>query len=327
MNFPTMQEYVRGEEIPSSLNMHSHNHGHPHELDHDTLHDQRYLVASLLLILIFMCGEFIAGIAVHALVLIADAGHMLTDAAALGIAAFALQLAGKPATPTLTYGYKRMEILSAAINGVSLLMVSSLIAVEAVQRLLSPEKVNGIVVIAVASAGIVVNTGAVLLLRRANRESLNIAGAFTHILTDLWAFVAAICAGLLIIITHIMILDPIASLVVVVLMAKASWSLLRDSGRILLEGTPNGINLAKVKDHLLSEDHVRDVHDLHAWVVTSDLPALSAHIVIDDACFTDGHAPAILDALSSCLAGHFDLIHSTFQLETADQALSEHVVH
>ncbi len=307
--------------------MHEHTTGHTHGFDHDAPRDRTYLLAALLLILAFMCGEFIAGLAVHALVLIADAGHMLTDAAALGIAAFALQLAGKPATPTLTYGYKRMEILSAAINGVSLLIVSVLIAVEAAQRLIAPQQVNGRIVVIVAVAGVAVNCAVVLLLRRANRESLNIAGALSHILTDLWAFLAAACAGVLIMLTHIMMLDPIASLVVVLLMARASWELLRDSGKILLEGTPSRINLAEVKHHLLSEDHVQDVHDLHAWVVTSDLPALSAHIVIDDSCFSDGHAPEILSALSSCLAGHFDLVHSTFQLETAAQARDEHPVH
>ncbi len=220
-----------------------------------------------------------------------------------------------------------MEILSAAINGVSLLIVSALIAVEAVQRLLSPETVNARIVIVVAVAGVAVNACVVLLLRRANHESLNVSGAFAHILTDLWAFLAAVCAGVLILITHIMILDPIASLLVVLLMARTSWSLLRESGRILLEGTPTSIDLAEVQSHLLSEEHVRDVHDLHAWVVTSNLPALSAHIVIDDACFRDGHAPDILSALNTCLVGHFDLVHSTFQLETAAHARDEHPVH
>ena len=169
----------------------------------------------------------------------------------------------------------------------------------------------------VALAGVVFNLGATVLLGRADRRSLNIAGAFAHIVTDLWAFAGTVIAGIVIITTGFQRADAIASLIVVALMVKAATGLLRASGRVLLEGAPEDVDLQEVRDHIMGVAAVTSVHDLHAWVVTSDLPAVSAHVVVSDACFADGSAPRVLDQLQECLAGHFDVEHSTFQLEPA----------
>jgi cobalt-zinc-cadmium efflux system protein len=170
-------------------------------------------------------------------------------------------------------------------------------------------------VVLTAIAGCLVNLGVAWLLARADRRSLNVEGAYQHILTDLYGFLGTLVAGVVILATGWTRADPIASLVVVALMLWAAWGLLRDSGRILLEGAPADTDLALMRTHLLQVPHVRAVHDLHVWTVTSRLPALSAHVVVDERCFDDGHAPQILDQIQACLSGHFDVEHSTFQLE------------
>jgi cobalt-zinc-cadmium efflux system protein len=170
---------------------------------------------------------------------------------------------------------------------------------------------------------LVVNIAAAWVLAKANRSSLNIEGAYQHILTDLYGFIGTAAAGIIILTTGFTRADAIASLIVVALMGKAAWGLLRDSGRVLLEAAPQGIDLTDIRTHLLERGHVHDVHDLHVWTVTSNLPALSAHVVLDDSCFTDGHAPQLLDELQHCLVGHFDVVHSTFQLEPASHAAHE----
>jgi cobalt-zinc-cadmium efflux system protein len=156
---------------------------------------------------------------------------------------------------------------------------------------------------------------------------MNVEGAFQHLLTDAYAFGATFVAGVVLLVTGWERADPVASLVVVVLLLRAAWSLLRAAGHVLLEGAPEGVDLDAVRSHLLGTPHVRNVHDLHAWVVTSDLPALSAHVVVEDTCFNDGHAPQILDALQACIRGHFDVEHSTFQLEPAGHSAHEHGAH
>jgi len=206
-------------------------------------------------------------------------------------------------------------------------VVSGIVAVEAITRLIHPPRVDGGPVVAVAAAGIAVNIAAAWVLARASRSSLNVQGAFRHVLTDLYGFIGTVIAGIVILATGWTRADAIASLVVVVLMLRAAWELLASSGRILLEAAPATMDLDDVRAHLLATEHVRDLHDLHAWTVTSSLPALSAHIVIDDACFTEGCVPRLLDQLQSCLAGHFDVEHSTFQLEAAAHASHEPGTH
>ena len=189
--------------------------------------------------------------------------------------------------------------------------------IEAVHRLIAPSPVAGGPVLVVALIGVAVNVAATVVLARADRSNMNIRGAFAHVVTDLYGFVGTAIAGVVVLTTGFDRADSIASLVVVGLMLLAARGLLRDSGRVLLEGAPESIDLDEVRGHLLSTEHVLDIHDLHVWTVTSSLPALSAHVVVRDECFSSGHAPQLLDLLQDCLVGHFDVEHSTFQLEPA----------
>lgn len=313
----------------ATVHAHTHAHGRPAGRTrfgrvlphHDHAHtvsrtaDRRYLGLAFGLIVAFMAAEVVTAILSGSLALFADAGHMLTDAAAIAMAIWASRLAERPTTDVWTYGFKRAEIVSAAVNGVALLLTAALILFEAIERLLHPYPVRGVVLVIVAGAGVAVNLAATFVLAKANRSSLNIAGAFAHLMTDLWAFLGTAAAGLVIVFAGFERADAIAALGVVALMLRAARQLLRDSGRVLLEAAPVAVDLTEVRKHLMQASHVSDIHDLHAWVVTSDLPALSAHIVVSESCFADGHAPQILDELQACLAGHFDLEHSTFQLE------------
>jgi cobalt-zinc-cadmium efflux system protein len=285
------------------------------------------LRGALLLLLAFMVGEVVVAFWSGSLALLSDAGHMLSDVGAIAAALWAMRLAARPPTGAWTFGWKRAEILSAAGNGLTLAVVAGILAVEAVRRLVSPEPVSGTPVVVVAAVGVVVNVAATWLLARANRTSLNVEGAYQHILTDLFGFLGTLVAGVVILLTDWVRADAIASLVVVALMVRAAWSLLRDSGRVLLEGAPRDIELAEVRGHLLGNEHVRDVHDLHVWTVTSGLPTLSVHVVVDEECFRAGHAPRLLDELQECLVGHFDVEHSTFQLEPATHAQHEPGMH
>jgi len=299
--------------------------GHNHTVSADA--DQRYLATALGLIVAFMLVEVVVAVASGSLALLADAGHMLTDAGAIAASIWALRLAARPARDAWTYGFKRAEILSAAVNGVTLLVVAVLVAVESLGRLVDPPPVSGLPVLLVALLGVAVNMAATWVLAKANRSSLNIEGAFQHIVTDLYAFAATVVAGIVILATGFVRADAIASLVVVVLMLRAAWGLLRASGRVLLEAAPEHVDLLELRQHMLGVAHVTDVHDLHAWSLTSDLPALSAHVVVADGCFGDGHCPQILDQLQACLRGHFDVEHSTFQLEPAGHAEHESGAH
>jgi cobalt-zinc-cadmium efflux system protein len=289
--------------------------------------DRSHLVLALGLIAGFMIAEAVVGVAAGSLALLADSGHMLADVGAIGAALWAWHLAARPAIGSWTFGFKRAEILSAAGNGILLLIVAAVVTIISIRRLIDPPTVHGLPVTIVAGVGIAVNLAAAWVLAGRNRSSLNVEGAFQHILTDLYGFIATLIAGLVILAAGFPRADPIASLVVVLLMLRASWRLLRASLRVLLEAAPETFDLADVRSHLLEPPHVQDVHDLHIWTVTSDLPAISAHIVIDDSCFLDGHAPQVLDELQRCLAGHFDVEHSTFQLEPASHADHEPGTH
>ncbi len=294
----------------------AHGHqGHSHGVGADA--DARYLTVALLLIIGFMVVEVVTAALSGSLALLADAGHMLTDAGALTASLWAARLAARPAAGVWTYGSKRAEILSAALNGITLLVVAALVAFESVRRLVHPPSVQGLFVVIVALVGVAVNLTAAWVLAKANRSSLNVEGSFQHILTDLYGFIATVIAGIVIVATGFARADAVASLVVVVLMVKAAYGLLKASGRVLLEAVPEGVDLDDVRGHLLGAAHVTDVHDLHAWTVTSSLPALSAHVVVEESCFLDGHAPRLLDELQACVGGHFDVEHSTFQLEAA----------
>jgi cobalt-zinc-cadmium efflux system protein len=289
--------------------------------------DRRLLRAALILVTAFVVAEVVIAVAARSLALLSDAGHMLADIGAIGGALWAIRLAARPPAGAWTFGWKRAEIIAAAVNGITLLVVAGIVTVQAVQRLVHPAPVHGGPVLAVALAGIVVNLVAARLLARSSRSSLNVAGAFRHVLTDIYGFLGTAAAAVIIIVTGYVRADAIAALVVVALIVQAAWSLLRASGRILLEAAPEDMNLDDVRAHLLATSHVKDVHDLHAWTVTSSLPALSAHVIVDDSCFVDGHVPQLLDQLQACLAGHFDVEHSTFQLEAAAHAAHEPGTH
>lgn len=277
--------------------------------------DLRYVVIALVLTACFLCAEIVAAIVGSSLVLFADAGHMVTDVLALAMSAWALRLVKRPAVGRWTYGFRRAEVLSAAVNGVTLVAIGLLITAEAVQRLVHPRPADGPLILSVAIAGAVVNLASTAALARANHRSLNIRGAYAHVVTDLYAFIGTAVAGLVIIFTHWPRADAVASLVVVALMAHSAWGLLRDSGAVLLEATPDDLDLADVRAHLATVPHVLDVHDLHAWSLASDFTTLSAHVVVEQRCFDDGHAPQILDSLQACLSEHFAVEHATFQLE------------
>ncbi|MGP0029117.1 MAG: cation diffusion facilitator family transporter [Acidimicrobiales bacterium] len=292
--------------------------GHDHPASPSA--DRRYLVITLILLVAFMVFEVVTAVLANSLALLADAGHMLADVGAIVGSLVAIHMAARPPTRSHTYGLQRAEILAAAGNALTLLLVSALITFEAVQRLIHPSSVHGGVLIAVAGVGVAVNLVATMTLARANRTSLNIEGAYRHILTDLYGFIGTVIAGIVIVVTGFSRADSIASLVVVGLMLKAAVELLRPAMRILLEATPDNIDLEEVRVHLLELPEVASVHDLHAWTLTSSLPIVTAHVVVTDDCIRSGEAGRVLDHLQDCLAGHFDLAHSTLQFEAIGHA-------
>lgn len=309
----------------------THDHGsggaarHSHEMNPNA--DRRYLVVALALLGFFMVGEVVVAVVSGSLALLSDAGHMLSDVGAIGASLWAIRLAARPAAGAWTFGWKRAEILSAAGNGITLLVVSGIVGFEAIRRLIEPPPVAGGPVLAVALTGVAVNVVAAWILAKANRASLNVQGAYQHILTDLYAFIGTAVAGIVILTTGYARADAIASLIVVALMVKSSYGLLRDSGRILLEAAPEDVDLEVIRKHLVDNDHVLDVHDLHVWTLTSNSSALSAHVVVDEACFTEGRAPRLLDELQACVGDHFDVEHSTFQFEPASHGTHEPRTH
>ncbi|MHB1487773.1 MAG: cation diffusion facilitator family transporter [Acidimicrobiales bacterium] len=299
-----------------------HDHGAV-ELDSD----RHYLDGAFALTTAFMAMEVVVAIFSGSLALLADAGHMLADAGAIAGSIWAIRLAQRPITRTWSFGLKRAEILAAAGNGITLLVAGMLILVEALRRLVSPSPVHGLALLIVALAGIGVNLISTWILSKANRTSLNVEGAFRHVLTDLYAFVATAVAGTVIVAFGYRRADPIASLLVVALMFRAAWRLLGASGHILLEGTPGDVDLDEVRRHMFELPEIVAVHDLHVWTLTSKLPVLSAHVVVADRCMGDGSAAQVLDRLQECLSGHFDVEHSTFQLELASHAAHEPGAH
>jgi cobalt-zinc-cadmium efflux system protein len=289
--------------------------------------DDRLLVFAASLLAVFVGAEVVVALVVHSLALIADAGHLVTDVVALSAAAVAARLARRPATGHWTFGLARAEVLSAAVNGITLAVIAVIITAEGIRRLVSPSHPNGRAMIIVGAAGLVVNLLVAFVLSRTERESMNLKGAMAHVVTDAYGFAASIAAGAVIVGTGWRRADPVASLLLVIVLLHAARGLLRESGRVLLEAAPSDVDLALVREHLLDASYVVDVHDLHVWTVTSGLPALSVHVVITEECFVAGRAPALLDELQACLAGHFDVEHSTFQLEPAGHSDHEPALH
>jgi len=289
----------------------AHQHGHQHHHHARAAADRRPLTIALALIVGLMAAEVAFGIVAGSLALLADAGHMLADAGALGFAVVAAALAARPARGRWTYGLGRLEILSAQANGVALGIVGIAVAVAAVVRLVHPPEVRGGVVAAVAAAGVVVNVGATAVLARSSRESLNVRGAFLHVATDVAAFAGTAVAGLLILWTGWDRFDPLASLAVAALMFWSCASLLRESTRIFMEGAPQGIDPEAVGRALAADPAVVQVHDLHVWEVTSGFPSLSAHILVESGADCHG-ARRRLERL---VADRFGVTHTTLQVD------------
>lgn len=287
---------------------HSHTHGHASP---DA--DRRWLSGALAVIAAFMLGEVVVGLVAGSLALLSDAAHMLTDAASIALALWAIRLAARPASGRMTYGWRRVEILSAQANGVTLLVLAAWLAYEAIKRLIHPPQVTGMLVLITALVGVVVNLGATWMISRANRASLNVEGAFQHILNDLFAFIATAVAGVVIVVTGFGRADAIATLIVVALMLRAGVGLVRAASLVFLEAAPAGIEPGAIGQAMAAHDTVVEVHDLHVWEITSGTPALSAHVIV--AAARDCHATR--NDLAQLLAREHGISHATLQLDHA----------
>ena len=300
--------------------------GHSHGVTATGRHRQT-LVTVLALTTLVAVGEVIGAVITGSLVLFADAAHMAADAAGLGLSLFAAFAAARPPTERRTFGYARAEILAAMANAVLLLAMAGFILYEAIQRLVSPEDVGSGLLIVFGVIALAANAVSLLLLRQGQAESLNLRGAFLEVASDTLGAAAVIVTGVIIATTGFTRADPIASLVVGLLILPRTWRLLRETVDVLLEASPRGMDLSEVRRHMTTLTGVRDVHELHAWTITSGLPVLSAHVVVDPEFFDDGRCFSMLDRLQDCLRGHFDVEHSTFQLEPAGHASHEHPMH
>ncbi|NYH78350.1 cobalt-zinc-cadmium efflux system protein [Actinopolyspora biskrensis] len=289
--------------------MAEHGHGHSHVADREA--DRRYLSAALVVIALFMIAEIVVGVYASSLALISDAGHMLTDAGALALALVAGRLARIPARGAYTFGLKRAEILSAQINGITLFALVGYFVVEGVRRLIAPPAVAGAFVLVTALVGIVVNLIATWLINKGNRQSLNVEGAFQHILNDLYAFVATAVAGLVVLSTGWTRADALAALVVAALMARAGYGLIRDSARVFLEAAPRGIDPQLLETEIRGVTGVVEVHELHVWEVTSGFPALSAHVLVS----ADQDCHERRTAVERLLGERHEIRHTTLQVD------------
>jgi cobalt-zinc-cadmium efflux system protein len=289
-------------------------HGHDHH-HHPHAHNRRRLAVVMALTVAYMLAEAVGGFLTNSLALLSDAGHMLADVASLGLAWLALWFTARPITPKKTYGYYRIEILAALANGVALIVISLLIAYEAMHRLRHPEAVAGFEMLLIAAGGLLVNAFSAWLLHGASEENLNMRGAFLHITGDALGSVGAIIAGLLIWRWGWTLADPIISFVVCALIVFSSWHLIHASVNILLEGTPPHINVRSVVEAMHAVKGVADVHELHIWTISSGKEALSAHVTLAAGA---AHR-ATLEALQAQLRAQFNITHVTIQIELPDE--------
>ena len=302
-------------------------HGHSHAPTTAGGAHRRRLVVVLGLTLAVLVAEVVGAVLSGSLALLADAGHMATDAAGLALALAAVSLAQRPARGRRTFGWQRVEILAAVANGMLLLGVAAYVLIEAIRRIGQPPEIDAGLMLVVASVGLVVNLGSLLVLHGGKDASLNMRGAYLEVLADALGSVAVIVAAVIIATTGWTPADIVASAVIGCLVVPRAWHLLREALDVLLEAAPRGVDLQDVRAHILGVDGVLDVHDLHAWTITSGLPVLSAHVVVTDEALAAGHGGRVLDALCSCLGEHFDLEHCTFQIEAAAHAGHEAPVH
>lgn len=288
---------------------HSHDHGHHH---HHHSGNQRALFWSFILIAAFMIIEVIGGIVTNSLALLSDAGHMLSDAAALGLSFFAIKLGQRKATISKTYGYKRFEIIAAALNGLTLILISIYIFIEAYQRFQDPPEVQSMGMLSISVLGLLVNIGAAFILMSGDKdENLNVRSAFLHVIGDMLGSVGAIIAALLIYFFEWGIADPIASVIVALLIIVSGWRVTKDSLHILMEGAPTNIEAEEIKAALMTLPNVKNVHDLHVWSITSGMPMLTCHVSVTDGSSHD----AVLHQAQKTLHDQFGIDHCTIQVE------------
>lgn len=288
--------------------------GHDHGVTAAQAHRGR-LAAVLGITLVVMVVQVVGGVLSGSFALIADAGHMLTDAVGVSLALLATQLARRPATARRTFGWQRAEILAALANGLVLTAVAVGAMIGGIRRIAEPGEVEAGLMLGVAVVGLVANVVGLSLLRSGQRESLNVRGAYLEVLGDLLGSIAVIGAAVVVLWTGFLPADGIASVLIGLMIAPRAWSLLRDVGAVLLEATPPGVDLDDVRRHICGVRGVLGVHDLHAWTITSGVPVLSAHIEVPADVLARGESGRVLDDLRQCLSGHFDVEHCTFQLE------------
>ena len=304
---------------------HGHGHGHDHA---SGVTNTRRLVVAICIVAVFLVVEVAGAVLSGSLALLADAGHMASDLLGLIVALVAILVAARPATDRQTYGYQRAEVFGALFNGLLLSAVAVFVAIEGVQRLIDPAEATVLSgpMLVVAVLGLVANVASLLVLR-GGRDSIGMRGAYLEVLGDMFGSVTAIIAAVVILATGFAQADAIASLVIAGLIVPRALSLLRDVFHVLSEAVPKNMDVEKIRQHILTTDGVVDVHDVHVWAITSGAPVFSAHVVVTTELFESGGTGALLDELSGCLTGHFDVEHSTFQLEPAEHADHEERFH
>ncbi|MFC9354601.1 cation diffusion facilitator family transporter [Arthrobacter sp. NPDC057013] len=293
-----------------------HDHNHAHGLTATGRHRSR-LIAVLAITLSVMLIQVIGSLLSGSLALLADAGHMLSDAAGVFIALMASWIGALPASDLRTYGYQRAEVLAALANALILVVVSAVIFTEAIRRIGSASEVHTDIMLYAAILGAAANLVSLLILRKAQQESLNVRGAYLEVLGDLLGSFAVIAAALVIKFTGYLAADTIASVIIALMILPRAWHLLREVVDVLLEATPKGVEVSMIREHILSVAGVVAVHDIHIWTITSGVPVFSAHVVVEDEMLSAKGADQVLDKLTTCLGSHFDTEHCTFQLEPA----------
>ncbi|HSE55620.1 MAG TPA: cation diffusion facilitator family transporter [Nocardioidaceae bacterium] len=288
-----------------------HSHGHAAGRSADRSRLKLVLVVTVSVIVLEVVGALLSG----SLALLADAGHMVTDAAAVALALSASYMATLPATSKRTFGFHRAEILAALVNAVVLLVVCTYLVWSGIHRLLDPVPIEGDLMVAFGAVGLAANAVSLGLLARRKDSSLNMRGAYLEVLSDLLGSVAVVIAAVVVLATGYLRADAIASLLIAAMILPRSFTLLREAVDVLLEASPRHVDLDEVRSHLIAVPGVVDVHDLHAWTITSGMPVLSVHVTVSDACLEERGVGSLLDEFSKCVADHFDVDHATFQIE------------
>ncbi len=310
--------------VGTSLITMGHDHNHSHGITATGKHRKRLIAVlgiTLAVVLIQVAGAVVSG----SLALLADAGHMLSDAAGVFIALMAAWVATRPPSEQRTYGYQRAEVLAALANALILIVISVVILIEAIRRFGNSPELHTDTMLYAAVLGAVANLVSLLILRGSQDESLNLRGAYLEVLGDLLGSIAVIAAAVIIIFTGFQAADPIASILISLMILPRAWHLLRDVVDVLLEASPKGVEVSMIREHILSVNGVVGVHDIHIWTITSGVPVFSAHVVVEDSILNATGTDRLLDHLTSCLGSHFDTDHCTFQLEPASH--SEHETH